>query len=320
MLPTPSILIEWETGPACRPQRPRRGLAELRRQIQDLGGSVAAPVETVICRDPDRASAESLAAALADTGGADTWPGVLRVVASAVPLPYYQKKNHAAARASHDLILFLDSDVVIEPGWLQAMVAPFRDWRVAALVGHTHLEAGSRFERAVALFWLFGPRRPYPGLGTAPSLVANNCAFRRALFRRFPFPVLATYREACAELSRQLVAAGVVIHQQVGARASHPPPRGGFFFRRAMEAGRDRCLLDAREGRSGFGRCLAHAWRDLRQVLRRVRARRRPLRADAADVLAGLLLGAAYGGVKAVGYLAARTRHARHGQEDAAPT
>jgi hypothetical protein len=311
MLATPSILVEWETEAACTRARVIAGLTELRRQLAELQPEFAAPAETIVCHDPDEAGRASLLAALAAAGGRDLWPGSLRLVSPPRRVGYYQKKNFASGFAGNPIIVFLDSDLNIEPGWLEALLKPFGDSRVSVLVGHTHLEARTRFERAVALFWLFGPRRPEPRLRTTPSLVANNCAFRRGLFARFPFPQLPTFRQACADLSWRLSASGFVLYQELGARASHPPPRGAFFLVRAFEAGRDQHYLDDRGGGASLGRCRGQFAKDLNQAARRISMRRNALQADALDAAAGRVLGCLYCSVKAAGYLAALARPVR---------
>jgi hypothetical protein len=105
------------------------------------------------------------------------------------------------------------------------------------------------YGKAFSLFWFF----PAPGArgGPQPAFFANNVAFRRQTFARFPFPVLpGTARGACLVLAAQLADAGVPIVRCAGAEVAHPPPSGlRHFVARGLVQGRDRLLRARHLGR-----------------------------------------------------------------------
>lgn len=304
MLPTPSIVLEWETGLDCSQQRISRCLAQIALQLEMLQGRFSRPAETIICFDPAEASGEDIRAALAAIHPLAGWPGVLSLLEEA-GLDYYQKKNAGFARCSGDVVVFLDSDLVPEEGWLEAMLQPFADSRKSVVMGLTHLDTHSLYQRAVALFWIFPAREPQAGLRAGAPLVSNNIAFRSPLFARMPFPVRPTHRGQCSELNRMLDAVGIVLHQNTAARASHPAPPGvRGFVARAIMAGADQCYYDKLTGRAGWRKCLEQ-WRiDRAQVAQRIAGRREGVGADRSDVLAAYVLGGLFYTVKALSYLA----------------
>src|SRR6185437_10361673 len=104
------------------------------------------------------------------------------------PLDYYEKKNFGFAMACGEIVVFVDSDLAPEPDWLEAITRPFADPSRSVVIGLTHFECGSLYERAMALFWIFEARCGESLVRPTHRLVSNNVAFRRALFAALPFP------------------------------------------------------------------------------------------------------------------------------------
>lgn len=306
MLPAPSIVVEWETGQECGGGRAGACLAELNRQMWERQSAFAAPPELILVYDPLEAERSAVEAAAASAGADRGWPGRLEIVAAPRRLDYYQKKNFGFALASGEIVLFVDSDLAPEPGWLSALTAPFADPAKSVVVGRTHFETGTLYDRAMALFWIFDERIAQDRLRPTRRLVSNNIAFRRPLFAALPFPDRATYRGQCSELGARLNALGIVLYEATAARAAHPSPAGiKAFVRRAWRAGRDGrhyAVLDGAEPRSA-----AAVWRhDLAAAGRRIRARRQKVGAGPLAVAAAALLGLAYYSIKALAWRAAR--------------
>jgi hypothetical protein len=320
VLPSPAIIIEWETGLDCSRERVTATMAAVAHQLRDLAPRFAVPPETIVCFDTAQAREEDIRTVLADgsgvrsgvrSGGLD-WPGVLRVIAVPEPLDYYQKKNFGFGVSTNPIVIFLDSDVIPEPDWLGQLLEAFLDFRNAVVAGRTHLETRTLYERGVALSWIFDARVPTPALRRTRRLVSNNIAFRRALFAQLPFPNRPTFRGQCSELGRMLASAGVVIYEHSGARASHPAHHGiHAFFARALNAGADQCFYDEQFGRATVARCLGQWREDVAKVSTRIAERRAAIRANAADLLVARLLGFAYYSIKAAGYLSATAMSGR---------
>ena len=185
--------------------------------------------------------------------------------------PYYEQKNFGAANSSGDIVLFLDSDVVPEPGWLHSILATFANSEVSVVSGSTYVEPGSFYERAVALFWLFPLRSASNGVAKAQSFRANNVAFRRHVIVERGFPELPTFRGQCGLLARNLRDEGISIVRCIDARVSHPPPNGlRHFVSRAMASGHDDAIRDRLGGRKLLKPALKDFWRHMVNSTRRI--------------------------------------------------
>jgi hypothetical protein len=246
-------------------------------------------------------------------------PGPLEgnAIATAPPASdYYQKKNFGFTQSDGAIVVFADSDLAPEPGWLAALVAPFADPATLAVVGLTHLETRTHYERAMALFWIFDTRTAEDSLRPTRRLVSNNIAFRRGLFGALRFPDRPTYRGQCSELGATLERFGVPLWEATGARAAHPAPAGlAGFIRRALRAGRDAAWSDASRG---VPAATLRIWRtDTAAVRDRVKRRAPTIGATMADRVLARCLAWAYYGVKALAYAGARARLER--TQQAAP-
>ncbi len=278
-------------------------LAALAEQIQSHSSGPSVP-ETIICFDSEDTTEAKIRSAIKAAVPATmaTWPGVLRVVASAQPLDYYQKKNFGFTFTTNDVLVFLDSDVVPEAGWLTALLAAVDDGQKAVVMGRTHLETGTLFERAIALSWIFEVRSDSV-IHPVRRFVSNNFAIRRGLFERISFPNRTTYRGQCTELGLKLMGAGFVLYEEPHARGVHPAHDGARgFVMTALHAGRDSHFYDRQKGvasrRLGFVQ-----WRnDLANVSSRIRSRRTSIGARTVDVLAARILGFVYYLIKLTAY------------------
>jgi hypothetical protein len=308
MLPAPSIVLEWETGQECGGGRAGACLAELNRQMWEQAAAFASAPELILVFDPveaERSAVEAAAAAAAPRG----WPGRFEIAAAPRRLDYYQKKNFGFARSRGDVAIFVDSDLLPEPGWLLALARPFADGGKSVVVGRTHFETATPYERAMALFWIFDERLAADELRPTRRLVSNNIGFRRALFAALPFPDRATYRGQCSELGAKLARLGIVMHEATAARASHPAPAGARAFAgRAAHAGSDSFAYAALEARPARFEALGEWRRDLASVRRRIAHRAPALGAGAGSRAAALALGTLYYSIKAAAWLACSAR------------
>ena len=303
MFPHSSIVVEWETGKECGGGRALACLAELNRQIWKECDAFSAPPELILVFDPheaERPAVEQAAAAAAPRG----WPGRFEIAAAPHRLDYYQKKNFGFARTRGEIVLFVDSDLAPEPGWLLALVAPFADPAKNVVVGRTHFETGSLYERAMALFWIFEERIGEDHVRVTRRLVSNNIAFRRPLFAALPFPDRPTYRGQCSELGARLNGLGIVMYEATAARTVHPAPTGvRAFAARAFKAGRDSAACRALEGPVRPRDCVAEWRRDTSAVRSRIRSRAAAIGAGPASRAAAALLGTLYYSIKATGFV-----------------
>jgi hypothetical protein len=303
-LQTVSIVLEWETVEEGGVGRAERGLREVCRQITELQDDLRAPAEVLVCYEERVVSEPSLRSIVERAAGPEGWSCPVLLVPVPPGTNYYEKKNTGARQSKNDVIVFLDSDLIPDSGWLRNIMTPFDDWSVSVLTGATHLDHASTYEMAVALSWIFPPATYGRGIQPFYRYSSNNLAFRRALFLRFPFPAFPTYRGQCGDLGKTLRNAGIAIPEQTDARTTHPPPAGvRGFVHRAFAAGKDEQFYASLEAETSIGSVWRQLMRDYGVVARRVRERRALLKPEPVAEALGWLLGWTYYGIKAVGYL-----------------
>ena len=265
-----SIVIEWENARLSEAQRSLRMLNELARQLDIEVQETSREIEILVLHNSGVVEREAIEALICEVRPLDAWPTQVRLLASGGRL-YYEQKNFGAANSVGDIVLFLDSDVVPEPGWLHSILATFADSEVSVVSGSTYVEPGSFYERAVALFWLFPLRSASNGVANAQSFWANNVAFRRHVIVERGFPELPTFRGQCGLLARNLRDEGLSIVRCMDARVSHPPPNGlRHFVSRAMASGHDDAVRDRLGGRKLLKPALKDFWRHLVNSTRRI--------------------------------------------------
>ncbi|UVK37826.1 glycosyltransferase [Mesorhizobium sp. AR10] len=234
-----SIVVEMENAGTIDWHEVGVGIAALAREIKaatDLG--YAAKPQVIFVHPGEVGETPLLqgeiTARVPELGMAAT------VVFAALPDGrYYELKNRGIAEATGDIVIFNDSDTVAEPGWLPALLQPFRDARTVAVNGHTYLGHDDFASRTFALLWIFPLRDQDRRFAAKRAMNANNCALRRSWLASHPFPQNNGFKVSCTLLNQQLRAEG---HDmvRVEALASHYPPRGlRFFVWRALVTGRD---------------------------------------------------------------------------------
>jgi hypothetical protein len=239
-----AVVIEWENARFAALERTRHMLRALRAQLDELAGAGRVSAEVIIVynqRDIDRSIIDQEVNACFRP--ADS-PAALKIFATD-GLRYYQQKNFGAAQTEADIVVLLDCDIIPERGWLASMLEAFDQKNVDVVAGETYVALAGWYSRAFALFWFFPLRDPSTQLEIGTFFHANNVAFRRPVFRRFNFPELDAYRAQCSVLGKTLQQAGFPIYVQKKARASHPTPRGiWYFLARALHTGRDLAMFN----------------------------------------------------------------------------
>jgi hypothetical protein len=250
-----SIVIEWTNTRLNGVLRAEQVLAELGGQWQRLVAGVHPedlPAESArfLARLHPRAellivSGEPIDAELASAIRARAAAGFDVSVEVKEGLEYYPLKNFGAALASGELLLFVDSDVLPDPGWLAHLLGSFARPDVAVVAGQTYVGPCSLMGRAFALGWSYELRDPSGGLVQRRKFSGNNVAFRTDGFRRaggFPSVGGAT-RGAASLLRRELERMGIAVWQNRSAAVDHPPPSGfRHLAMRGVAHGRDKYL------------------------------------------------------------------------------
>lgn len=264
-LPSFSVIVEWENARAAGTARATRTMSELVSQIRELADEVAGRPELIILYEREAVDPRCIDAALAAAGVEDA-PISVKLHATEGS-NYYDQKNRGAEIASGDYVLFLDSDVIPEAGWLRALLGSVRRG-VDVVAGSTYVEPETFLGRAFALFWFFPLRSPSRGLVETAFFYANTVMFRRELFLAYKFPDLPLYRGHCSVLGRSLRQNGIRLYQQTNARVRHPPPNAVHFVHRALCEG-----YDAVTRQRLWGSSSDPGSDDLRQQLQNVRTR-----------------------------------------------
>ncbi len=257
-----SIVIESDNLMFSDPARLRRSLELLEDQVRQVPEalrfnafalSIERPVEVVLIAAGDLGRSGSDQQEIEELLEGPPERGALlevrRVITSGVR--YFDQKNLGVEKAAGELIVFLDSDVVPEEGWLRELLRPLADPSVEVVGGNTYVGFDDLYSRAMALNWFFDLRAAGP-VQTRHRFYANNVAFRRATIERFRYETVAgTSRGASVDLASRILAAEIPIHYQPESRVAHPAPNGlRHFVRRAVAQGRDNVLLVRRGGRT----------------------------------------------------------------------
>jgi glycosyltransferase involved in cell wall biosynthesis len=147
----------------------------------------------------------------------------LTVHISPRPLHYYEAKLAGVRLATGEVVVFADSDLVYEAGWLEALLEPFGRSDTSFVSGETRVDITGLYTFSVATTWLF-PRR-YAS-NTATSLIANNAAVRRSALLACPFPIGLPLFRAQIVLHGRVLRAREMGILNVRARGVHAPPAG----------------------------------------------------------------------------------------------
>jgi hypothetical protein len=232
-----SVIVEWENAGRIGPRRAERMLAALAEQLAALPAQFRDAEILFIHDGTERASAQVEAAA-----GAARLSAPWRSAVSPDP-SYAGQKRHGAGLARGAILVFLDSDVIPQPGWLEGLVMPFARPDAEIVCGATFVEPRDFYSAAMALGWLFPLPRGETGLVEADWFQANNFALRRDIFLALPSPPCAGYRDGTVRIVEMLRERGHRILLNRAAWVDHPPPEGvrGFALR-ALWSGYDNAL------------------------------------------------------------------------------
>lgn len=264
-----AVVIEWDNARISELERAVEMLGRLRRQIAALPRPPFPAPRVLITYDPQEVDPAVIRGALEEAARGEGWPARVEL-RKAAGAGYYEHKNIGAAAADRELVVFLDSDVIPEEGWLEGLLRAFDEPGVDVVCGNTYVATDTLYRKAFALFWFFPTRSGDGSLVPSPTFFANNVAFRREVFAAHPYPSQASFRGQCAALARELRAAGHEIHMQRSCRVSHPPPNGlGHFVSRALCEGHDDRFNHKVHPRGRFGATpLGTIWRYLRNLAR----------------------------------------------------
>lgn len=305
---TVSIVLEWENAMLSDAHRSRRLLDALCEQITELREQV----EVLIIHDPAEVAAAELSAFIeTHLGVASTRPNCVHWrLESANDLHYYDLKNEGARRVAGDILVFVDSDVIPQAGWLSGLIQPFREEpELQVVTGNTWIDPEGLVGKAFAAGWFYGLPASLSHPRTLPGWIwANNVAYRRKRFLAAPYPKMpdGNTRDACSRQFRAYQQAGVPMTLQMSAEVSHPAPNGmRHFVLRGLAEGRDHFFATREEKSSprAFASLTRRAFSRINQAVRRCTSPkvRLHMRLPAWQILPCLAVVAAYYGLYLLG-------------------
>jgi hypothetical protein len=300
--PSFSIIIEWENALHGQLWRASKMLNALSKQIVEISPSLSLKPEVIIVYDStdlkglevDKTVNEQLTCCLSVID--------LKIFPTN-GLHYYELKNFGVGHSSNDIIIFLDSDVIPEDGWLSALLEPFQNPHINVVGGNTYLDSNNLYDKAFALFWCFPLKSDTADHVCEEKIFfANNVAFRRNIFEAYQFPNLPQFRGQCMVLSNNLWRNRIKIFRQPKSRGAHPTPKLKRFVMEALCQGHD--IAMARHRAKNALPLLdnkQHNRRSLPQMLSKVRKRYRESGLRSRDILPAYVIVFAYLALMAIG-------------------
>lgn len=160
---------------------------------------------------------------------------------------YMNLKVVGAGETGSEVIVFCDSDIVYEPGWLAALLDGFRQRQDADLIaGETSTPITGPYSLAFALSFNFPRFSRDVSLAPTTTYWANNVAARRSSLLRVPLPDPSElYRGQNLVHTARLLRQSAVVLRQPTARGWHAVVPPAEVVRRYWLLGRDAAWVRA---------------------------------------------------------------------------
>lgn len=299
------VIVEWDNARLSDVDRARLMLERLTTQAREVADRSNRAFDLFLIFDPDEIPEEVPTTVANESIDRAKWPGRVEIV-RAPDLSYYAQKNFGVTLTDAESIIFIDSDVVPDAGWLAQLLDALESSSVDVVGGETYLTTETFYERLCAALWNFDVQRPGSGIYEAKNFYANNVALKRHVVTQFPFREAETYRGQCAMLAKELRDNGVKLWRARSATVSHPPPEGfSHFINRAVCQGHDALILDRTViGGTPLG-SLFRFVRSIANAPKRIWSRRREAKLGPVGMISAFGLSTAYSALMLFGELAA---------------
>lgn len=300
--PRVSLVVEWDNARYREIERARRVLRRVITQSTEL----VEPVEVLVLYDEFEVAAALMKGIVEEVRRAASADVEIHLI-GCPGARYYQLKNEGARRSRGDILIFADSDVLPEAGWLRALLGSFDDPKVQIVMASTYVDTDTLYGKIFALAWYFPLRRPDGPLAPATNSFVNSLAVRRETFQRHPFPDdRELYIGQCLSYFETLRANGIDVYLTPRARVAHPPPT---FVRSALINGHDAIIRAGRTCDREREKVRASYWRwrgNLGPAFRRILADYRQVQLPRTALPLALALAAAYYSLSCVAELLTR--------------
>jgi glycosyltransferase involved in cell wall biosynthesis len=303
--PSFSFIIEWDNARLSELGRARQMLQILQQQVVAHRPKPDKPPQIVILYDKNRVDPAIIQQVLDETIDDKAWDAVVKLVPTD-GLGYYELKNYGVLQSDSDVTLFIDSDVIPEPGWFDSLMGAIEQPAVQVVGGSTYVKPDHFLAKAFGIFWFYDIRSEGVALHDHYLIYANNVAFKTQFLKAHPFPSLESFRGQCRVLSDDLRREGVTIYRHDGARVMHPTTNGlGHFLCRAICEGHDVVTIgrEMKLGRlhaSPLG-ALGRYGRDMKSMIGRTIRNRRDVGLSVPGAVAAAMVGATYNSFKFFG-------------------
>lgn len=234
-----SIILEWENAVLAELDR----TSKLLIQVFSQTSAQEEQFELLILHNEKQVAVDFIKGFVTDIineqGFQDVVPfSVIDVQAA----HYFQLKNEGVRLAKGETIIFLDSDIIPQEGWLKLILDAHQQHPDSLISGYSFIDFSDLIGKAFALCWFF-PLPPVSSKMLEVDLIfSNNYIVSRQLMLDNPYPQMkeGVTRGSDNILWKRLKLKGVRLCSHSGARATHPCPNGwGHFFKRALAEGRD---------------------------------------------------------------------------------
>jgi len=224
--PSFSIIIECENVRFSELRRAEKMLQQVAKQISEISEILSTHPEIIVLYDKEVTKDNNIEQFVRDA----LQPLISLIDLKLIPtsnLNYFEQKNLGAKNSSNEILIFLDSDVIPNDGWLTSLLSPFTDKEISVVAGRNYISPISMWDKTFALFWIFPPEND-KNFKTSQhaEILPNNAAVRRKVFHSIEFPVTSSFRGASTDFSNLVKKHDYNIFIQPNARTAHPSVNG----------------------------------------------------------------------------------------------
>ncbi len=241
--PTFSIVIHWYDFHHSESWRPRKMLESLAKQIISVSKNILVKPEIIIVYIAEETRNQVKDFVIENLAACKSLIDLKVIPAfgfNKYNLRYYGLKNFGATHASHEVIIFIDNDVIPDKDWLTGYLEMMKNPETRFVAGDARIRTISIAEKAFSLFWLFHPKEERDDDSEKRYYHGNNLAIRRTLLEKIPFPQMTSYHGQGFLHAETLRNQGIKLYFQPKSRVEHPTPTEFFhFISKAMCWGHD---------------------------------------------------------------------------------
>jgi len=241
--PNFSIIIHWYDFHPSDSERPRKMLESLSKQIISVSKNILVKPEILvvyIAEETKNQVKDFIDEHLASCKSLIDLKLIPAYGFNKYNLRYFALKNFGATHASHEVLIFVDNDVIPDKDWLIGYLGEMKNPETKMVAGNAYILRNTISEKAFSLFWIFPPKDEIDDDSEKRYYHGNNLCIRRTVLEKIPFPNMASYHGQGLAHADTLRNQGIKLCYQPKASVEHPTPIRFFeFFTKAMCWGHD---------------------------------------------------------------------------------